>query len=112
MKKFILSALAAVCVLVPVQTRKYTAQAEALAECKSAYLCDFYSGTVAYSQEETKRLPIASMCKIMTLLLSFEAVDAGNLTYDELIPVSENASGMGAPRCSWGRISPIPPKSS
>ena len=63
--------------------------------CKAAYACDFVSGTPIYSKNETERLPIASMCKIMTLLLSFEAVDRGELQYDEQITVSENASGMG-----------------
>ena len=64
-------------------------------EAKSAYLCDFESGTEVYKENESLRLPIASMCKIMTLLLSFEAADAGNLAYDEMITVSENASSMG-----------------
>ncbi len=63
--------------------------------CKAAYSCDYGSGTVIYAKEETKRLPIASMCKIMTLLLSFEAVDSGELKYDEMITVSENAASMG-----------------
>lgn len=62
---------------------------------KAAYVCDFQTGTVTFAKEETKRLPIASMCKIMTLLLSFEAIDRGELSYDELIPVSDRASGMG-----------------
>ncbi len=38
-------------------------------DCKSAYLCDYQSGTQVYAKNETERLPIASMCKIMTLLL-------------------------------------------
>ena len=52
-------------------TSAITAKAdEALAvKCKSAYLCDYDSGTVVYSMNETERLPIASMCKIITLLL-------------------------------------------
>lgn len=62
---------------------------------QSAYLCDESGLTVVYAQNETARLPIASMCKIMTLLLSFEAVDRGELGYDESITVSENAAGMG-----------------
>ncbi len=63
--------------------------------CKAAYCCDYGTGTAIYAKEETKRLPIASMCKIMTLLLSFEAADRGELSYDEMITVSENAAGMG-----------------
>lgn len=63
--------------------------------CKAAYTCDYETGTVIYAKEETKRLPIASMCKIMTLLLSFEEIDSGKLSYDEMITVSENAASMG-----------------
>lgn len=70
--------------------------------CKAAYLCDYDSGTAVYQKEETKRLPIASMCKIMTLILSFEAVDEGNLTYEEQITVSDHASGMGGSQVFLG----------
>jgi D-alanyl-D-alanine carboxypeptidase (penicillin-binding protein 5/6) len=62
---------------------------------KSTYLMDAYTGTVVLKHNETKRLPIASMCKIMTLLLCFEAIDNGDISYDELITISENSSGMG-----------------
>ena len=54
---------------------------------KSAYLMDAYSGTVVYKKDETKRLPIASMCKIMTLLLAFEEIDGGNLSFSDSIVV-------------------------
>lgn len=63
--------------------------------CKSAYLIDYDSGTVMYEKNPTEHLPIASMCKIMTLVLCFDAVDAGNLDLNEQVPVSERASGMG-----------------
>lgn len=63
--------------------------------CKAAYVCDYDTGTAIYQVEETKRLPIASMCKIMTLLLSFEAIDEGELSCDEMITISERAAGMG-----------------
>ena len=62
---------------------------------KSAYLMDFGTQTVMYSHNETQRLPIASMCKIMTLLLSFDAIEEGALTMDEEICVSERAASMG-----------------
>lgn len=99
MKKILLSALAVIALAAPSGLRisklQTAAETKPLAECKAAYLCDFTSGTVAYEENATERLPIASMCKIMTLLLSFEAADGGNLAYDEKITVSENASGMG-----------------
>ena len=72
------------------------AEAETLGiRAKSAYLMDFATKTVMFSHNENARLPIASMCKIMTLLLSFEAIDQGVLRMDEEISVSENAASMG-----------------
>ena len=102
MKKLILAALAAAFALAPMSMDKETAQAEELTSCKSAYLCDYASGVCAYSANETERLPIASMCKIMTLLLSFEAVDGGVLSYDEEIAVSDSAAGMGGSQVFLG----------
>lgn len=68
---------------------------ELVSGCKAAYLCDWRSGTEVYARNETEHLPIASMCKIMTLNLCFDALDKGKLTLDEEICASENASGMG-----------------
>lgn len=74
----------------------YVAKAEtASGSYKAFYSADWYSGSVINAENETTRLPIASMCKIMTLLLCFEEIDSGNMTLNEKIPVSENASGMG-----------------
>ena len=68
---------------------------ELVSSCKSAYLCDWRSGTAVYGKEELKHLPIASMCKIMTLVLCFDEIENGKLAADEAITVSERASGMG-----------------
>ncbi|MBO5927349.1 MAG: D-alanyl-D-alanine carboxypeptidase [Clostridia bacterium] len=65
------------------------------ATCRSAYLCDESGENVIYSKNENEQLPIASMCKIMTLLLSFEEIDNGNLSLEDEVVVSENASKMG-----------------
>lgn len=63
--------------------------------CKAAYLIDYDSGTVLFEKNATTRLPIASMCKIMTLLLCFESIDAGEHTLNEQVTVSQTAAGMG-----------------
>lgn len=63
--------------------------------CKSAYLCDFYSGECVYKENETARMPIASVCKVMTLTLCFEAVESGKLSLDDTVTVSDRAAGMG-----------------
>lgn len=59
------------------------------------YLCDYGTGTLIYAKNENDRRPIASMTKIMLLILAFEQEEAGTLSFDETIKVSANASGMG-----------------
>lgn len=63
--------------------------------CKSYYLFDYDTGTVLSSYNENERRPIASMVKIMTLLLSYEAIDDGRISLDQEVTISENASSMG-----------------
>lgn len=62
---------------------------------KSAYVMETFSRVAMFEKNTLKRLPIASMCKIMTLLLSFEAIDNEVISLDEEIMVSENAAAMG-----------------
>lgn len=62
---------------------------------KAACLVDFSSGETLYAKEETKHLPIASMVKMMTILLTLEQIEKGTLNEDDLITTSERASGMG-----------------
>ncbi|MBO5239886.1 MAG: D-alanyl-D-alanine carboxypeptidase [Clostridia bacterium] len=62
---------------------------------KSSYLMDFSTGTVMFAQNERAHLPIASMCKIMTLILSFDAIEAGIMDMNEELVVSERAASMG-----------------
>ena len=71
--------------------------ASANAECKgkACYLVDSATGTEMYQHNADKRLPIASMVKIMTCLIAFEAIERGDLSLDENIVVSDEASGMG-----------------
>ncbi len=64
-------------------------------KCKAEILADAESGTVICSYNENERLPIASMCKIMTLLLCFEEERNGNLNFNEDVVISDCASGMG-----------------
>lgn len=62
---------------------------------KSVYLTETGTDEVLFAKNENERLTIASMTKIMLLNLVFESVNSGNLTFDEEITVSKNASGMG-----------------
>ena len=62
---------------------------------KSAFSMEYDTETVIYAHNETTRLPIASMCKIMTLLLCFEEIEKGSLSLEEEIHISEKAASMG-----------------
>lgn len=63
--------------------------------CKSAYLMDYNSGECIYKENENARMPIASVCKVMTLTLCFDAISEGKISLDDKITVSDNAAGMG-----------------
>jgi len=62
---------------------------------KSALLIDYDTDTIVYENEINKRLPIASMVKMMTIYLTLKNVKDGILSYDQKIVTTENASGMG-----------------
>ena len=63
--------------------------------CAAAILVDEDSGTVLYEKNADDRRPIASITKVMTLLLTFEALEAGRVRLDDAVPVSEHAYHMG-----------------
>ena len=48
-----------------------------------------------YEKNPDARRPIASITKVMTLLLAFEALEAGKIHLDDFVPVSEHAYHMG-----------------
>ncbi len=62
---------------------------------KSAVLMDLASGTVLYEKNSHEKLPIASVTKIMTLLLVMEAIDEGLIDYEDPVTCSPVAASMG-----------------
>ena len=63
--------------------------------CRAAVLIDLSSGTVLYEKEPDTPMPIASITKVMTLLLTFEAIEAGKVSLQDTVPVSDHAYNMG-----------------
>lgn len=64
-------------------------------ESPSALLMELNSGQILYEKDaDTARRP-ASVTKIMTMLLAFEALDSGKFKLDDMITVSEHAASMG-----------------
>lgn len=62
---------------------------------KSAVLMDLTSGMVLYEKNSHEKLPIASVTKIMTLLLVMEALDSEKITLEDSVTCSSEAASMG-----------------
>ena len=62
---------------------------------KSAVLMDIATGTVLFEKNSHEKLPIASVTKIMTLLLVMEAIEAQAIDYDDPVTCSSVAASMG-----------------
>ena len=90
MKRMIPLLLIAVLLLcVPVRADELTLDAP------SAILMEKATGTVLFAKDEhTPREP-ASVTKVMTLLLTMEAIDSGALSYDDSVTGSAHAASMG-----------------
>lgn len=75
-----------------------TAQAFAVElpiDSRAALLMEKTTGQVLFAQNEHEALEPASVTKIMTLLLTMDAIASGALSYDDVVTVSGNAAGMG-----------------
>ena len=64
-------------------------------ESKSAVLMDAGTGTVLYEKNSHEAMPPASVTKVMTLLLIYEAEAAGQFQWEDAVQVSEHAASMG-----------------
>ena len=93
MKKWIGALLAALCMvtLLPVQA----VAVELPLTSRAALLMEKTTGQILFAQNEHEKLEPASVTKIMTLLLTMDAIDSGALAYDDVVTVSANAAGMG-----------------
>lgn len=58
---------------------------------RAAFVLDVSSGTVLMAKDADEPLPPASMSKLMTLYVTFEAIRDGRLSLDEKLPVSTHA---------------------
>ena len=62
---------------------------------ETAILMEAETGTVLFEQDADKELPPASVTKVMTLLLIFDALKEGKISLDEEVTTSEYAASMG-----------------
>ena len=61
----------------------------------SALLMDADTGTILYEHNADKTLPLASVTKIMSLLLIFQALDSGKIQLKDSVTISAQAASMG-----------------
>ena len=61
----------------------------------SAVLMEASTGQIIYEKDADEQLPPASVTKIMTLLLIFDALDSGQIQLDDKVTTSEYAASMG-----------------
>ena len=64
-------------------------------EARSALLMEKETGQVLYTKNEHEKLEPASVTKVMTLLLTMEAIEKGAIAYDDVVTVSAYAASMG-----------------
>lgn len=63
--------------------------------CESAILIEPESGQVIFEKDADARRPVASVTKIMAILLCCEAVEQGRISLDDTIAISRQAEQMG-----------------
>ena len=72
------------------------AQAQAFeTNARAAYVYDQTTGTVLLNKNAATPLPPASMSKLMTIYMAFEAITEGRLSIDDILPVSTHAASFG-----------------
>ena len=93
MKRKLTALLAALCItaVLPV----HAGAVDLPLTSRAAVLMEKTTGQMLFAQNEHEKLEPASVTKIMTLLLTMDAIDSGALAYDDVVTVSANAAGMG-----------------
>lgn len=64
-------------------------------ECAAALLAEAESGQILFEMNADTPRPVASVTKVMTILLTLEAIDEGRIALDQQTTISKRASGMG-----------------
>ena len=77
------------------KTTEPAAPDDALVQAPSALLMEASTGTVIYEKDSDTRRSPASITKIMTLILIFDALENGTLKMDDLVTTSAYAKSMG-----------------
>ena len=95
MKKIIAVILILVILLSALGIHAFAADFSEEVNAKSAVLMDANTGKILFEYNADDALPPASVTKVMTLLLVFEALDNGVIKLSDMVSTSEHAASMG-----------------
>lgn len=71
------------------------AEDELATNAGSAVLMEVSTGTILFEKNKDDQVAVASLTKMMAQILILEAIESGNLTWDEEVKASSNAAGYG-----------------
>lgn len=94
LRKAIISAVLCISLLLP-SAIPVAALGDDSVSAPSAVLMEASTGKIVYEKNSHEQRPCASVTKVMTLLLVFEAIDRGKLSLEDTITASEHAASMG-----------------
>lgn len=62
---------------------------------KSGLLMEIDSGKILFEKNKDEKMAVASMTKMMGLIIIMEKIESGEIKLDDIVTASKNASGMG-----------------
>ena len=95
LKKCISTALVICITVLSVPANLYAATPLTGLQSESYVLMEASSGKVLLEHKSNEQLPPASITKVMTMLLIYEAVESGKIRWEDEVTISEYAAGMG-----------------
>ena len=81
--------------LFPFNVLAQTNEADVTKNAKSAIVIENTTGKILYNKNANQITSVASLTKMMGLILIFDTIEQKGLTYDEIITVTKNAKDMG-----------------
>ena len=94
MKKDLILFIIAI-MLFPICVKAESTDDGLLKNAKSGVLMEATTGEILYEKNKDDKVAVASMTKMVAQILILENIENGNLSWDEKIKASSNASGMG-----------------
>ncbi len=106
MKRFIAVILSVVLLITPVfadnsideEAVQTSAVLDLDIQARSCILLEEKTGQIIYAENEHEQMSPASISKIMTLILGFEAIEAGKISFEDIVTCSENVSSQPGSR--------------